>query len=317
MISTGTKESNFFHQPVLADEVSRHLISRRDGIYLDLTVGGGGHLKYLSERLDQGALLIGVDRDPEAVAAAEKNLRALSQKVLILNRTFGRLDEIAGELAIKEFDGILMDLGISSHQIDSPERGFSFMHHGPLDMRMGNESPTTAADIVNEYREKELILIFKKYGESKIATRAASAICRARRSQPIRTTTQLREILSPLVPGKIMATSLAQIYQALRIEINGELDQLADVLPKAVNHLRRGGRLAVIAYHSLEDRLVKRFFVGEEKGCICPPKIPVCVCGRLPTVRRLTKRVVKPSDEEIDNNNRARSARLRVAEKIA
>jgi 16S rRNA (cytosine1402-N4)-methyltransferase len=316
LTSTGTKESNFFHRPVLADEVSRLMINRRDGIYIDLTVGGGGHLKYLSERLFEGAQLIGVDRDPEAVAAAEKNLRALPQKVLILNRTFDRLDDIAGELAIREFDGILMDLGVSSHQIDSPERGFSFMHNGPLDMRMGDDSPKTAVDVINEYPEKELALIFKKYGESKIAVRAAAAICRSRQKEAVRTTTQLRDILSPLVSQKYMAASLAQIFQALRIEINGELDQLADVLPMAVNRLRPGGRLAVIAYHSLEDRLVKRFFIAEERGCICPPKIPVCVCGRLPTIRRLTKRVVKPSSEEIKENSRSRSARLRVVEKI-
>jgi len=220
-------------------------------------------------------------------------------------------------LAIREIDGILMDLGISSHQIDTPSRGFSFSASGPLDMRMGGNSSTglTAEVIINEYSETNLSLLFKKYGESRYARRVAAAICKARRGGRIMTTSRLTEVVETVLHPRRPA-ALAALYQALRIEINQELDQLTDLLPQAVNLLKKNGRMVVIAYHSLEDRIVKRFFAREAKGCLCPPEVPVCLCDHKPAIRLLTKKVVKPTADEIEKNRRVRSARLRAVEKI-
>ncbi|HDL04801.1 MAG TPA: 16S rRNA (cytosine(1402)-N(4))-methyltransferase RsmH [candidate division Zixibacteria bacterium] len=296
--------------------MARFLITRGDGCYLDLTCGGGGHLKYLSGILSREAMLIGIDRDPEAIAAAREKLGRPQQNLKFINSTFGRLSEVMEELGIKQVDGILFDLGVSSHQIDSPRRGFSFMHDGPLDMRMGDDV-LNAETVVNTYSEKELALIFRKYGEERAASRAARVICRARQEKRIDSTERLREVLSPVLPPGSRNASLARLFQAIRIEVNRELEQLEKVLPLSLEYLAIGGRLVVISYHSLEDRMVKRFLAEKAKGCVCPKEFPVCVCGRKPEVKVLTKKVVKPSDEEIKNNSRARSARMRAAEKIA
>jgi len=296
--------------------MARFLITRGDGCYLDLTCGGGGHLKYLSGILSREAMLIGIDRDPEAIAAAREKLGRPQQNLKFINSTFGRLSEVMEELGIKQVDGILFDLGVSSHQIDSPRRGFSFMHDGPLDMRMGDDV-LNAETVVNTYSEKELALIFRKYGEERAASRAARVICRARQEKRIDSTERLREVLSPVLPPGSRNASLARLFQAIRIEVNRELEQLEKVLPLSLEYLAVGGRLVVISYHSLEDRMVKRFLAEKAKGCVCPKEFPVCVCGRKPEVKVLTKKVVKPSDEEIKNNSRARSARMRAAEKIA
>lgn len=296
--------------------MARFLITRGDGCYLDLTCGGGGHLKYLSGILSREAMLIGIDRDPEAIAAAREKLGRPQQNLKFINSTFGRLSEVMEELGIKQVDGILFDLGVSSHQIDSPRRGFSFIHDGPLDMRMGDDV-LNAETVVNTYSEKELALIFRKYGEERAASRAARVICRARQEKRIDSTERLREVLSPVLPPGSRNASLARLFQAIRIEVNRELEQLEKVLPLSLEYLAVGGRLVVISYHSLEDRMVKRFLAEKAKGCVCPKEFPVCVCGRKPEVKVLTKKVVKPSDEEIKNNSRARSARMRAAEKIA
>jgi len=316
LTSTANQKSDSFHLPVLAEEMARFLITRGDGCYLDLTCGGGGHLKYLSGILSREAILIGIDRDPEAIAAAREKLGRPQQNLKFINSTFGRLSEVMEELGIKQVDGILFDLGVSSHQIDSPRRGFSFMHDGPLDMRMGDDV-LNAETIVNTYSEKELALIFRKYGEERAASRAARVICRARQEKRIDSTERLREVLSPVLPPGSRNASLARLFQAIRIEVNRELEQLEKVLPLSLEYLAIGGRLVVISYHSLEDRMVKRFLAEKAKGCVCPKEFPVCVCGRKPEVKVLTKKVVKPSDEEIKNNSRARSARMRAAEKIA
>jgi len=302
---------------VLVEETARLIISRRDGCYLDLTCGGGGHLKYLSKILSRDAVLTGIDRDPEAVAAARNNLGQLPQKINIVNSTFERFDEVIGELGIKQVDGILFDLGISSHQVDAARRGFSFMQDGPLDMRMGFDDILSAETVINEYSEKELTVIFKKYGEERHSARAAGAIGRARANERIVNTHRLREILSPVLPAKTRNASLARLFQAVRIEVNRELEQLEKVLPLSLEYLAEGGRLVVISYHSLEDRLVKRFLAAKAKGCICPDNFPVCACGHKPEVKILTRKVIRPTDDEIKNNSRARSARLRAAEKIA
>jgi len=296
--------------------MARFLITRGDGCYLDLTCGGGGHLKYLSGILSREAMLIGIDRDPEAIAAAREKLGRPQQNLKFINSTFGRLSEVMEELGINQADGILFDLGVSSHQIDSPRRGFSFMHDGPLDMRMGDDV-LNAETVVNTYSEKELAVIFRKYGEERAASRAARVICRARQEKRIDSTERLREVLSPVLPPGSRNASLARLFQAIRIEVNRELEQLEKVLPLSLEYLAIGGRLVVISYHSLEDRMVKRFLAEKAKGCVCPKEFPVCVCGRKPEVKVLTKKVVKPSDEEIKNNSRARSARMRAAEKIA
>ncbi|SYZ72768.1 S-adenosyl-dependent methyltransferase activity on membrane-located substrates [Candidatus Zixiibacteriota bacterium] len=314
---TGRANERYHHRPVLAEEAVRQLVTRRDGVYLDLTCGGGGHLKKISEVLSAGGQLIGVDRDPDAIAATLDYLKSIPQTLRVVQNNFGRLDEVLKAFGISQVSGVLLDLGISSFQIDTPERGFSFMQDGPLDMRMDNTGEVTAATVVNEYPVEELLSIFRSYGEEKRSYRAARAIAGAREKSRIETTGQLRQVLEPVFPPHLLNGSLARIFQALRIVVNGELEQLETALPKAVDSLETGGHLVVISYHSLEDRIVKRFIADRVKGCICPPEFPVCVCGKKPTLRALTRHPVKPSEEEIKSNSRAKSARLRAAEKMA
>jgi 16S rRNA (cytosine1402-N4)-methyltransferase len=317
LTSTAIRKSNGFHRPVLVEEVARFLVIRRDGVYADLTSGGGGHLSYISQLLSKAAVLVGVDRDPEAVEATKRNLASAPQKVKVVNSTFARLDDVFREIGIKQADSILMDLGISSHQIDTPGRGFSFMQDGPLDMRMGLGCRLTAGEVINNYSQRQLTVIFEKYGEEKLARRAAKAVCLGRKGQRIKTTGRLREVLEPALPARNFIACLARLFQAVRIEVNDEISQLKETLPKALQYLTVGGRLVVISYHSLEDRTVKRFLAEKAKGCICPDDFPVCVCGQKPSVKILTRRVVKPSPEEIEYNPRARSAKLRAGERIA
>jgi 16S rRNA (cytosine1402-N4)-methyltransferase len=280
-----------------------------------MTCGGGGHLKRFTSLLSKTAMLIGIDRDPEAVIVARETLGQAPQKIEIVNSTFDRIDKIMSDLGIGTADGFLFDLGLSSNQVDSPERGFSFMHDGPLDMRMNPKDELTAEKIVNDYSEEELAGIFAEYGEERRAKQAARAVCTRRRKERITTTGMLAEAVTPVLSARFRNASLARLFQALRIEVNGELDQLKEALPRVLDRLAVGGRAVVISYHSLEDRIVKRFLSAEARGCTCPKDIPVCVCGRKPTVRILTKRVIKPSPEEVKENVRARSARLRAAEK--
>jgi 16S rRNA (cytosine1402-N4)-methyltransferase len=314
---TGRANENYFHRPVLAEETVRQLVTRRDGVYLDLTCGGGGHLKKISEKLSAGAILIGVDRDPDAIAATQKYLKSIPQILKIVQNNFGRLDEVMEGLGLSLVDGVLLDLGISSFQIDTPERGFAFMQDGPLDMRMDKSGVLTAETVINEYSEDELISLFRRYGEEKRAYAAARAIRRTREKIRIARTGQLREILEPVLSPRNLNASLARIFQAIRIEVNGELEELEQVLPKATDYLEIGGHLVVISYHSLEDRAIKHFIAERVKGCICPPDFPVCVCGRKPSLKSLIRHPVKPSEEEIKKNSRAKSAKLRAAEKIA
>ncbi len=310
------RSSEDFHRPVMLDEVTGFLITRPDGVYFDLTCGGGGHLRGLSEHLSSGAQLIGLDRDPEALEAARENLKSIRQKLTLINNTFARLDDVLSDLGLTQVDGFFFDLGVSSHQIDTSERGFSFMIDGPLDMRMGAGSARSAAEIVNNWSEKELAALFKNYGEEKRAVPAARVIVAARQKERLSSTGQLRKVLEPVLSGKHLNASLARIFQAIRIEVNDELGQLATALELAVKHLIPGGRVVVISYHSLEDRLVKRYFAAEAKGCVCPPKTPMCVCGRKPSLEILTRKVVVPSEAEAEENPRATSAKLRAARKL-
>ena len=308
--------SEVYHLPVMAAEVVGRLVTDPEGAYLDLTAGGGGHLKALAEVLSVRARLYGVDKDPAAVTWVAKALAGFPQFKKIIKSSFGDIASTVREFDDERFAGILLDLGLSSRQIDDRSRGFSFQGDGPLDMRFDPSVGQSAADLVNALDGDALAEIFKNYGEEKLAKRIAGKIVRERQKEMIRTTGQLSDIVSGVVKPPHQTKSLARVFQALRIAVNGELEQLQRVLPAAVELLTPGGRLAVIAYHSLEDRTVKRFFREGEKGCTCPPRLPQCVCGKTPTLRLVTRKPVVPTKNEIERNSRARSARLRVAEKV-
>lgn len=305
------------HQPVLVERVTELLITDTKGAYLDLTVGGGGHLRALAEQLDAEAKLYGTDVDMEAVERARKALDGIRQEHMVLQTAFADIAEIVGDLPEQSFNGILLDLGISSDQLDSSERGISFRLDGPLDMRLNRNSGITAAELLNNYEEYQLREILAEFGEERRAAGIAGAIVRERQRGMILTTTQLRDIVLSVSRPPHQNKTLARVFQALRIAVNRELDQLSRVLPVALSLLKKGGRLAVIAYHSLEDRQVKHFFQQQASGlCTCPPGLPVCVCGATPTVVLITRKPVVPSKDEITQNSRSRSARLRVAEKV-
>jgi 16S rRNA (cytosine1402-N4)-methyltransferase len=306
------------HQPVMADVVTELLITNIQGVYLDLTAGGGGHLLALASRLDPSARIYGADVDPEAVERAGRALKATSQFRGIVQTAFADIGRAVRGLEEDRFDGILLDLGISSYQLDDPSRGISFRFDGPLDMRFDPSSGMSAADLVNRLSEGELRKILREYGEERQAAGIAVAVVKERQRGMILTTAQLRDIVLSVVNPPHETKALARVFQALRIAVNRELDQLSCVLPVALSLLKPGGRLAVISYHSLEDRIVKRFFQMEVKGrCSCPPDLPQCVCGASPTIKMITRRPLVPTETEIVTNSRARSARLRVAERLA
>lgn len=306
------------HQPVMADEVVRWLVTDRRAAYIDLTVGSGGHLSRLALAVDSAARLYGVDRDPVAVAGARRNLERLVPKAIVVHASYADLAEIAARLGERVFHGILLDLGISSAQLDDAERGFAFRLEGPLDMRFDPRStPVSAADLVNTANEEELADIIDRFGQERLARRLATGIVRERRTKVIRTTTDLRNVIARIVGERHRNKSLARVFQALRIAVNGELACLQRVLPLTLNYLAEGGRLAVISYHSLEDRLVKQFLATESRDCLCPPRVPQCVCGHRASLRLVTRRAIRPSLSEVAANPRARSARLRVGEKLA
>lgn len=308
--------SDFGHKSVMLGEVLDALAVNSNGIYLDCTLGGGGHAKAIAERLDECGLLIGLDQDDDAISAATERLTGLACKIKIVRANFSELDKILDELGINELDGALFDLGVSSHQIDAAERGFSYMHDAPLDMRMDRRRPLTAREVINRYDEDRLIKIFREYGEERFAKRIAAAVCRARKISPIETTGQLVKLIEQTAPRtKNGGHPAKRIFQAIRIEVNGELEILADALKKAVDRLKIGGRLAVITFHSLEDRIVKETFKSLAQGCICPKNFPVCVCNHKAQIKILGK-ARAPNAAEIESNSRAKSAKLRVVEKV-
>jgi 16S rRNA (cytosine1402-N4)-methyltransferase len=313
----GSRMSDDRHLPVMVNEVLEHLALKADGAYLDLTSGLGGHLKALSQKTNSAARLYGLDKDSKAVEIALENLKGISQSLKIIPSSYSNIETVIKQFEDKKFDGILFDLGLSSYQIDDPDRGFSFRYDGPLDMRFDSESVSkTAADLVNELDEDDLKDIFKDFGEERNARTIAKEIVRERQEAMILTTTQLRNIVNRVVPPPFQVKSLARIFQALRIAVNSELDQLQKTLPIIMNLLNQGARLVFLTYHSLEDRIVKHFFQNEVKGCTCPDRLAVCVCGFTPQLKIITKKAILPTKVEIDKNNRARSAKLRVAEKI-
>ena len=308
----------FEHTPVLFGECMEALAIRPGGIYIDGTVGGGGHSSGICERLGNEGVLIAVDRDAEALKAAEKKLSIYGCEKRFVHANYSETDRIA-EAAGSKADGILLDLGVSSYQLDNPERGFSYMHDAPLDMRMDASDRLTAYDVVNGYSRDELARIIKDYGEERWSARIAAFIDSERKKAPVSSTEQLTEIIKAAVPAKARRSGphpAKRTFQAIRIEVNDELGHLREAVAALPDLLTSGGRIAIITFHSLEDRIVKTEFERRLDPCICPKEFPVCVCGRTPDVKRVTKKPIIPSEEEIERNPRARSAKLRVLEKL-
>jgi 16S rRNA (cytosine1402-N4)-methyltransferase len=301
-------------------EVLEALAVKPGGVYVDCTVGGGGHARGILERSAPDGVLLGLDRDPEAIAAAGARLKPFGGRVILVQADFRDLARVAAGLGIAAADGVLYDLGVSSHQFDAPARGFTYREDAPLDMRMDPTGGVTAADLVNTLPQDELARIIRQYGEERWAGRIAAFIVDERKRRPVRTTGQLVEIIKRAVPAGARRQGphpARRTFQALRIAVNTELDALAASLRQAVDLLRPGGRLCVIAYHSLEDRIVKETFREMAATCVCPPGLPVCRCGRRPQLRVLSGRAQRPSPAEVAANPRSRSARLRAAEKLA
>ena len=302
------------HIPVLFQEVLDVLNPVPGGLYVDGTIGAGGHSRGILERSSPDGQLIGIDRDPTALALAESNLAEFSDRVTLIHGSYVELVSHLNNRNWHAVDGILIDLGLSTMQLDTPERGFSFRFDAPLDMRFDPDQSFSAADLVNEYTREELAEIIFTNGEEKFSRRIADAIIANR---PLATTKELAELIKGVVPyTKSKIHPATRTFQALRIVVNNELNALEAFLPAALEVLKPGGRLAVIAFHSLEDRIVKRYFRKESKECICPPEIPICVCGHKAKIREISRRPIRPEDSEIDGNPRARSAKLRAAEKI-
>lgn len=307
----------FLHKPVLFSQCIEGLNIRPDGTYVDGTAGGGGHSYGIAERLTSGRL-ISFDRDKDAIAAAGKRLEPFKDKVTLVNREFSQMADALKELGIEKVDGILLDIGVSSYQLDNPERGFSYMSDARLDMRMNRESNLTAYDIVNSYSEKEIEDIIFKYGEDRWARRIAQFIVSEREKVPITTTFELNEVIKKAIPAKARADGhpSKRTFQALRIAVNNELGELEEALEKGTELLNEGGRFCVITFHSLEDRIVKQFFAQKAKGCTCPPQLPVCVCGKKSELTLVSRKPIEADENELNENSRSHSAKLRVAEKI-
>lgn len=312
-----TMITEFFHEPVMLEEVLEWLLVERRGVYVDGTVGGGGHAEAILKNTD--AMLVGIDWDDDALAFAEKRLRKFGSRKILIKENFVNLKAILERLNIEKVNGVLLDLGVSSHQLDAAERGFSFSQQAPLDMRMNRELEVSAYDMVNRFAQHELEKIIRGYGEEKMAARIARAISNRRRIAPIRTTTELADIVTSCVPLNYKRQKIhpaTKTFQALRIAVNGELDNIRPAVHAAVESLNVGGRLCVISFHSLEDRLVKTALRDLAETCVCPKDVPVCVCQKKAQVKILTKKALTPTAAEMQNNPRSRSAKLRVAGRI-
>lgn len=300
----------------MAEQVVRLLVVKPDGAYLDLTAGDGGHLLRMAQATANTARLYGVDVDAAAVERAKRRLQKEPRVRDVVHASYAQIDQITTRWPDQRFTGVLLDLGLSSLQLDQAERGFSYRLEGPLDMRFSQDAPgPTAADLINTLDGKQLTDILREFGEERQAARLARAIVRERQDGMILTTRHLADIVTSVIHPPHQNKSLARVFQALRIAVNHELDHIDTVLPQALQLLEHGGRIGVISYHSLEDRRIKRFFQQQQKGCICPPRQPVCTCGRKPTLSIVTRKPVEPAEQEIAANSRARSARLRVAER--
>jgi 16S rRNA (cytosine1402-N4)-methyltransferase len=310
---------DFQHIPVLLEETLEGLNPNPGNVIADCTVGGGGHAFAVIQRILPGGYYIGLDKDPAAIAAADQRLKDFDGAYSLVRSSYAKLPEVLRDLGIDLVDGILFDLGVSSHQLDVPERGFSYMADAPLDMRMDPAAELTARRIVNEFSQEELTRILRVYGEERWASRIASYIVQERSRQEISNTEQLVAVIKKAVPAAARRDGphpAKRTFQALRIAVNNELTELEETLKRVVPHLRKGGRICVISFHSLEDRIVKQTFIDFAKGCTCPPELPICVCGKEAQLRIITRRPVEAGREELAENPRARSAKLRVAEKL-
>lgn len=307
--------SEFSHFSVLLNECIENLDIKPNGIYVDGTAGGAGHSSKIAEKLEDG-LLIPIDQDEDAIKVVTERLAPFGDKVKIVRDNFSNLENVLDNLGIEKIDGLLLDLGVSSYQLDTAERGFSYMSDAPLDMRMDNRALRSAYDVVNNYSSDELKKVIYEFGEERFAPKIVSGIFEAR---PIKTTCELVEVIKKSLPSfarKDEWSSVKRVFQAIRIEVNKELDVIAPTIEAAVNRMNKGGRIVIITFHSLEDRIVKQTFNSLASGCTCPKDFPVCVCGNKPKIKILTKKPILPSDRELSVNSRSKSAKLRVVEKI-
>jgi 16S rRNA (cytosine1402-N4)-methyltransferase len=308
-----------FHKPVLVAEIIASLQCRAGAVFLDGTLGGGGHAFEILRNSAPDGRLIGIDVDGDALRQAEKHLASFGDRKILVKGNFADMKTILSGMGIKEMEGILLDLGVSSHQLDTAERGFSFTLDAPLDMRMDRDRGPSAYDLVHTFSQQELAVLIRKFGEERMAGRISRAIVKRRALSPIRTTVDLAALVAGTLPGirgPARIHPATRTFQALRIAVNDELANLQQALVDGMELLKPGGRFSVISFHSLEDRIVKNAFYTAEKGCICPPDLPVCACGRKPTMKVLTRKPVVPGEVEIRDNPRARSAKLRTAERI-
>ncbi len=307
-----------YHIPVLREEVLHYLNAGDKHLIVDGTLGDGGHAEAILQNSGAQCRVLGIDRDAEALARARKRLAPFGERIILVHGNYSEIQSILAQKNIREIDGLLLDLGVSSRQLDTPERGFSFTHDGPLDMRMNREDSTTAADLLETLSDKELEDIIKHYGEERHYKKIVRFIRKAQGKGPLSTTASLSKILSSAVqqprPARIHPST--RTFQALRIAVNRELDHLRTTLTDSLQILNAAARMVVISFHSLEDRIVKQFFHDEEKGCVCPPKTPICICGKTSRLKVVTRRVVTPSAEEVKANPRASSSKLRAAERV-
>lgn len=310
------QHNSSFHRPVMVKQVVSWWVTDVQGWYVDATIGGGGHAEALLQRFSPGGRLVGIDRDQEAIDFSRERLRQWQDQILLRQANFHQIKQILAEEGIQEVAGILLDLGLSSHQLDADYRGFSYLRDGPLDMRMDRTQRTGAFHVINTYTEQELQEMIKNYGEERRAGAIARAIVKARRIQKIESTRMLAHIVAGVLPPAHLNKSLSRVFQSIRIEVNSELRDLQAALQDGLEVLKPGGRLVVLSYHSLEDRLVKQFFRENENRCTCPPELPQCICHQEGKLKILTRRPLTPAEEEIRVNPRARSAKMRVAERI-
>ncbi|MGE9874906.1 16S rRNA (cytosine(1402)-N(4))-methyltransferase RsmH [Hornefia butyriciproducens] len=309
----------FRHTPVLLDQCIENLNIRPDGIYVDGTLGGGGHSFHICERLSEQGMLIGIDRDRDALEAAEKRLREFNCRKYFVQSNYADIRTVLAEKGIEKIDGALLDIGVSSFQLDNAERGFSYMQDAPLDMRMNREDDLTAYDVVNSYDRDELTRIIREYGEERWASRIAAFIVRARAEKPVESTSELVELIKEAIPARARRSGphpAKRTFQAIRIEVNDELGELSRAVDEYLDVMNPGGRLCIITFHSLEDRIVKQKLQKRADPCTCPPEFPVCVCGKKADIRKVTRKPIVAEASELDLNPRARSAKLRVCEKI-
>ncbi|MEN6332290.1 MAG: 16S rRNA (cytosine(1402)-N(4))-methyltransferase RsmH [Smithella sp.] len=309
--------ADFYHKPVMLEEVLKWLCVNKNGIYVDGTVGGAGHAYEILKATN--GFLVGIDCDNDALLAAEKRLAEFGTRKVLVKANFAELGSVLENLQIKEVDGVLLDLGVSSHQLNQAERGFSFNQQAPLDMRMDRSLKLSAYDIVNSFAQEDLERIIRVFGEEKMAGRIARAISQKRRLSPLSTTVELANVISSAIPAKFRRQKIhpaTRTFQAIRIAVNSELDSIKPAIDSAINVLNHGGRICIISFHSLEDRIVKNEFRDLTGGCICPKDVPICVCRREAKLKILTKKAVTPTAAEVEDNPRSRSAKLRVAEKV-